>query len=120
MLTVSVRDESINCDVFELTMSDDDYNELIENVSDWLYDNESYIEEDCYDDMLDECHDTIELCGIKYAPSNVLYQVDRIAYDMGLKEYRDWIISEAIYELKTSPLSTDIYCGNLTIKMVEC
>ena len=42
-----------------------------------------------YDDMLDECYDTIEIAGMSYCPSKVLEDVDPIAYDCGFNDYVD-------------------------------
>ena len=50
------------------------------------YINEQRLSE-MYDDMLNDCHDTINICGMAYCPSTVLYRVDPIAYSCGSDDY---------------------------------
>ena len=36
--------------------------------------------EDLFDDFLDDCHETVKICGYEYSPSEALYSVDPTAY----------------------------------------
>lgn len=40
-----------------------------------------------YDDMLDECYETIDICGGQYSPSLCLKNVDEVAYRCYFLEY---------------------------------
>ena len=44
-----------------------------------------------YDDMLDECYEEIKIGSLTYLPSQVLKEVDPIAYRCG---FIDWLDSE--------------------------
>lgn len=44
-----------------------------------------------YDDMLDSCNEPVKLMGCEYAPSDVLKNVDPIAYRCG---FNDWLDAE--------------------------
>ena len=45
--------------------------------------------------MLDQLHDgEVNICGMKYAPSYALEAVDPIAYETGLHDYADSLISD--------------------------
>lgn len=48
---------------------------------------EAYELEDAYANMLDECYGEVEICGMTYASSVALKNVDPIAYYVGLTEY---------------------------------
>lgn len=52
--------------------------------------------EDRFDEMLDECHEEVDICGLYYAPSFALYNVDPIAYR---QEYLGWLDSEELTEI---------------------
>ena len=40
-----------------------------------------------YDDMLDECHEDVKICGIPYTTSRALKYVDVTAYRCGFSDY---------------------------------
>ena len=40
-----------------------------------------------YDEMLDDCHDDVKICGMTYATSRALKDVDPIAYRCGFSDY---------------------------------
>lgn len=50
-----------------------------------------------YDQMLDECNDEVEICGMTYAPSRALYNVDPIAYRCGLNDWLSFLESDGAY-----------------------
>lgn len=64
--------------------------------------------EEMFDDMLDECHETVTICSLKYAPSDVLKSTDPIAYRCMLADYLDGLVAdgELFYDDK-SDLYTD-------------
>ena len=79
----------------------------------WLYNGEEYtdagtlaqeisenIDEDVYDEMLDDCYGEIEICGYSYAASIALYRVDPIAYRCGFSDYCDSLYSDIKYSLE--------------------
>ena len=41
-----------------------------------------------YDEMLNECHPMVELCGMQYEPAYALKELDPIAYRVG---FNDWL-----------------------------
>jgi hypothetical protein len=47
-----------------------------------------------YDEMLNECNNTIRIGYIEFEPSRVLEELDPIAYNCGLSEYYDSIYDE--------------------------
>jgi hypothetical protein len=47
-----------------------------------------------YDEMLDEIHGTIDVCGIECSSSLALYRMDPIAYQVGMRDYES-ILREA-------------------------
>lgn len=48
---------------------------------------------DQYNDMLDEVYDTVNIGNLSYTASQVLSQVDPVAYRTG---FNDWLDSEGI------------------------
>jgi hypothetical protein len=51
------------------------------------FDPDDHLDEDTYADMLDECWGPVKLCGMEYAASQVLREVDPTAYRVGFNEY---------------------------------
>ena len=50
-----------------------------------------------YDDMLDECHEDVKVCGMTYNTSRVLKEVDPIAYRCGFNDYTSHLEEDNIY-----------------------
>lgn len=50
-----------------------------------------------YDEMLDDCNDTIIIGTLQYYPSTVLKEVDPIAYDCGFADYVDALTESDIF-----------------------
>ncbi len=44
---------------------------------------------EAYNDLLDECNDEIVIGSLRYSPSQVLREVDPIAYNIGLTDFQD-------------------------------
>ena len=57
------------------------------------------MDETAYDEMLDECYEEIDICGLKYAPSIALYRTDEIAYRCGMNDYYDSLAQDIAYEI---------------------
>ena len=53
--------------------------------------------EDLYDEMLDECNDTVRIGTLEYTPSQVLKEVDPIAYREGFLEYVNYLVDCDIF-----------------------
>lgn len=52
--------------------------------------------EEQFDAMLDDCYEEVHICGLRYAPSFALQNVDPIAYR---EEYLNWLDSEGFTEI---------------------
>ena len=52
-----------------------------------------------YKDMLDECYETIKVCGYEYQPSRVLEEVDPVAFRCGFADWLNSMIGEGIDEI---------------------
>ena len=46
-----------------------------------------------YDEMLDETNPVVVIGGLTYLPSQVLREVDPIAYRVGFADYLDYVMS---------------------------
>jgi hypothetical protein len=44
-----------------------------------------------YDEMLNECHPMVTVCGMEYEPAYALKELDPIAYRVG---FHDWLDSQ--------------------------
>ena len=58
------------------------------------------VDEEYYDDFLDDIYGEIEICGYKYAPSVALYRVDPVAYNCGRSDWEDFESSNLADELE--------------------
>jgi len=68
-----------------------------DEAGDYLID---YIDEDEYDNMLDDCFGDVNICGIDYSASQAFKSVDEIAYDCGFSDYQDGERTNLIDELE--------------------
>lgn len=66
-------------------------------VAQFIVDN---VDDSVYDDMLDECYEPINICGLSYSPSLALYKVDIVAYSCGKNDYYDSLFGDIVYELE--------------------
>ena len=48
---------------------------------------QDYELEEQYKEMLDECYGTVKVAGMEYDTSRALYELDPIAYRVGLADY---------------------------------
>lgn len=53
--------------------------------------------EDQYRDLLDETYPMIQFGQLSYTPSQVLYALDEVAYDLGFDDYVDSLANDGIY-----------------------
>lgn len=61
---------------------------------------DSYEGEEAYDEMLDECNEEVNICGMTYSPSECLKRVDPIAYRCGLSDWADSERSDILYNIE--------------------
>lgn len=59
-----------------------------------------HVDDEPYDEMLDECYGEIEICGMSYSASVALYRVDECAYRCGRNDYYDSLASDIAYEIE--------------------
>ena len=50
-----------------------------------------------FDDMLDECHEDVKICGIPYSTSRALKYVDVTAYRCSFSDYTAHLEEDKIY-----------------------
>ena len=50
--------------------------------------------EEAFDEMLDECNETIKIGTLTYLPSQVLKNTDPIAYRIGKYEFADFMLTD--------------------------
>ena len=71
-----------------------------ETASETAYYITENLSDDIYDEMLDECYNDVDICGISYCASIALYRVDEIAYNCGRNDYYDSLAGDIEYELE--------------------
>ena len=64
--------------------------------------------EDLYDEMLDECNEMVRIGILEYTPSQVLKEVDPIAYREGFLEYVNYLVEDGIF---VTGCSDEMYPG---------
>ena len=53
--------------------------------------------EDMYEEMLDDCNETVRIGTLEYTPSYVLKEIDPVAYREGFLEYVDNLTEDDIF-----------------------
>ena len=71
--------------------------ETVEEVAQFIIDN---LDDEVYDNMLDECYEEVTFGTLSYCPSIALYRLDPIAYNCGRSDYYDSLYSDIVYELE--------------------
>ena len=61
---------------------------------------ESELDENAYDEWLDETCETVTIGSLEYSPSIVLERVDPIAYRCGYSDFLNFLAEDAEYELE--------------------
>lgn len=84
----------INNGEYKVLSTDDVYSFLLENVGVWMDNDE-------FDQFLDDTYDNIELFGSNYAPSEVYQKVDPVAYDIANTQYIKSVVTDYIDSLKS-------------------
>lgn len=83
---------------YNMFIIDNEIELISENeVAQYIIDN---LDNDIYDDMLDECYPMIEFGSLSYYPSVALERLDPIAYRCGMNDYYDSLYSDIVYELE--------------------
>lgn len=71
--------------------------ETAEEAADYIIEN---MDDDVYDEMLDDCYEDIDICGYSYSPSVALSRVDEVAYNCGRNDYYDSLRPDIVDELE--------------------
>lgn len=74
--------------------------ERFETASKAAYFITENLDDEPFDDMLDECYEEVEICGLSYAPSIAFYRTDEIAYSCARNDYYDSLAGDIEYELE--------------------
>lgn len=88
--------------------------ETEQDVADYI---EDFLDEDMYDDSLDEMGD-VEIGSLSYRPSTVLKAVDPIAYRCGYDDWLDWFKSDLIYDLERMDVGGEMDVWQVNAGMV--
>ena len=88
--------------------------ETEQDVRDYI---EDFVDEDGYDDSLDEMGD-IEIGCLSYRPSEVLKRVDPIAYRCGYDDWLDSIMSDLVYDLERMDVGDEMDVWQVNAGMV--
>ena len=72
--------------------------DVANNIIAYLCD--SYLGEEIYNDMLDDCYGYVEIAGIEYATSTAWGQIDPVAYDCGKLDCFDNYYYDIVDELE--------------------
>ena len=70
--------------------------ELIEESDIYNIVDSEYSEDD-YEELLNECYETVKIGSLEYEPGTVLKAVDPIAFECGRSEEVDYMVHEIIY-----------------------
>ena len=62
-----------------------------------------------FDEMLEECYPTIEIAGITFYPSDILFECDPIAYRVSVNDYQSNLCSDGYHESENE-ITCD-WCG---------
>ena len=66
-------------------------------AAEYIADN---LDEDMFDDMIDECCGAVEIFNLKYSPSLTLKRIDPIAYNCAFSEWSGSVYSDVNWELE--------------------
>lgn len=69
-----------------------------EAAAHYIIDNADLTDE--YDELLDEVYGDVRICGLRYAPSEALRRVDKVAYDCGYDSYVDSLYWDVLCEVE--------------------
>lgn len=79
--------------VDEEEVSVDKFKEELENAIEAEFDEEEF------DNMLDDVYEKVELGGLTFYPSQILYNCDRTAYNIAYSEEKDRMFENFMYDL---------------------
>ena len=77
------------------------------------------IDEELYDEMLNDCYPEVEIMGMAYDPSVALYRLDPIAYRCGFDDYKDSIARDIEHELENMDDGDEEEFYGYTVRCVE-
>ena len=92
------------------------YVEFPDDVAQLIIDD---LDDDAYDDMLDECYGEVEICGMTYSPSYALYNLDPVAYRCGRDDYYDSFYGDIVYELGRMDYGDTEYFYGYTVELID-
>ena len=52
--------------------------------------------EQMYDEMLNDCYEEVNICGMTYEPADCLRHMDPTAYRCGLADYLDSLVKDEV------------------------
>lgn len=58
--------------------------------------------EDLYEDMLNDCYDSVNICGTEYDPGSALRRIDEISFRCGVSDWESEYFEEVGYSVMTS------------------
>lgn len=71
--------------------------DTVEEVSTYIVEN---MDDEYYDDMLDEIYGEINICGYNYYASNALARIDPVAYRCGYVDFCDSLYGDIAYDIE--------------------
>ena len=90
--------------------------ETPEDVAQYIIDN---LDDDVYDDMLNECYPMIEFGILSYYPSVALERLDPVAYRCGMSDYYDSLYSDIVYELERMDYGASNYFYGFDVDIID-
>lgn len=72
---------------------------VVEDVRDYL-ERSFYVDDDSFDNFLDDAYDSVEVLGSFYDMSYVLKSIDRVTYNYDKDMYTQELINDTISELE--------------------
>ena len=77
------------------------------------------MDEEEYENMLDECYGEIDVCGYSYSASYALRELDPTAYRCGMADYYDSLSSDIEYDLERADDGDELDFYGFTVECVE-
>jgi len=63
--------------------------------------SERYVDNEDYNDLIDDCYPDVSIGGLTWTASQVLFEMDPICYSIGFDEYTSNQISDLEHELES-------------------
>lgn len=97
-ILTAINESNDQIDWSQLSIIKGDENALY----DWFDD---FVSDDDVNDYIDECNDSVEICGLMYSPSHVLEEIDPYAWSEIRDDYINWKVDEYLYEHPEKPVT---------------